>query len=455
MIRGVRARTTATAAALVAVVLVLAGISLVIGQRHTLTDNVDEVLQRQFATVAGYIDTGSLARPIPGQGDDDSFAQVIDGSGSIIAATTTSPRSLDIGLPAGDGATFRSLHIPHLDGEYRVLTQRHGDLTIRVGTPLDDVNDSVSALTRDLSIAVPATTLLLAGLVWLLVGRILRPVEDVRRQVAEISGSSLDRRVPDPRTRDEIARLVHTMNEMLERLEASSSRQQRFVADASHELRSPLARIRAELEVDMAHPGTADVVATRRLLLEETATLQRLVDDLLLLARIDSSGLPIRHELVDLDDIVMREVERTPASIDTNGVSAAQVGGDPTHLARVVRNLLDNARQHGGSAITVTLGEDRDQAILSVSDDGDGIPPAMHELVFERFARGDASRSASGGAGLGLGIAREIVTAHGGTIDIDPTHRPGPRFVVRLPLSDHRRARDVSGEQLDPTTMSS
>ena len=246
--------------------------------------------------------------------------------------------------------------------------------------------------------------------------------------------------MPEPATRDEIARLAQTMNLMLARLEASAARQQRFVADASHELRGPLARMRAELEVDMAQPDIADHPATRRSMLDETESLQRLVDDLLLLARSDGDGTLGRREAVDLDDVVMREVQRMrdaggPA-IDSSAVSAAQVMGDPAHLARVVRNLLDNARQHGGPSVTVSLVERGDQAVLTVSDDGGGIPDGLRERVFERFTRADDARVRMGhSSGLGLAISREIISGMGGSIALDAADGPGASFVVRLPLA--------------------
>lgn len=441
MVWGVRARTTVLATALVLVTLVVTGAALVASQRHTLTDTVDEVLQRQSATIADDVDAGGVPEVIEGQGDDDAFAQVIDPSGDVIAATTNAPGRLDVPLPDEGRTTFRSAEVPGGEGEYRVMSAWHDDVVILTATPLDDVNDSVATLTRGLAVAVPAATLLLAGLVWLLVGRVLRPVEQIRSQVAEISGSSLDRRVPVPTARDEVAGLAHTMNEMLARLESSAARQQRFVADASHELRSPLARMRAGLEVDIAHPQTADDDTTRRSLLEETGILQQLVDDLLLLARTDSRTDSSAYGTVDLDDVVMREVgctrESSRVAIDTSGVSAAQVVGDASDLARVVRNLLENAQQHGGSAVTVSLAEVDHEAVLSIADDGDGIPEHLQERVFDRFTRVDGARVRSNGFGLGLAIARETVCAMDGTITIDPEHRPGARFIVRLPLARH------------------
>ncbi|MDX6231740.1 MAG: hypothetical protein QOH68_708 [Nocardioidaceae bacterium] len=439
MVWGVRARTTLLAAALVLVTLALTGVALVAAQRHTLVASVDEALERHGSAIAKQVDERTLSDVLSDQGDDDAFSQVIDASGHVVAATTTSPRKLDVALPSGDMPVFRSVQVPGAEGEYRVMSVRHAGVVIRTATPLDDVNDGVATLVRGLSVAMPAAALLLAALVWILVGRVLSPVEQIRRQVAEISGSSLDRRVPEPATRDEVARLAQTMNGMLERLEASAARQQRFVADASHELRSPLARMRAELEVDMARPERADHEATQRSLLDETESLQRLVDDLLLLARSDGVSTLGSRGPVDLDDVVMREVQRIRDAggpvIDSSSVSAAQVVGDPAHLARVVRNLLENARQHGGPLITVTLVERAGQAVLTVSDNGEGIHQDLRERVFERFVRADDARVRSGhSSGLGLAISREIVTAMGGRIMLDAAH-PGASFVVMLPLA--------------------
>jgi len=440
MVWGVRARTTLLAATLVLIMLALTGAALVASQRHTLVESVDEGLEHHASAVSKQVDDGSIPEILASEGDDDAFAQVVDASGHLVAETTTSPGPLELALPEGGKPDFRSAHVPRAEGEYRVMSVRHEGVVIRTATPLDDVNDSVSTLIRGLSVAVPAATLVLAGLVWVLVGRVLSPVEQIRRQVAEISGSSLDRRVPEPATRDEVARLAQTMNLMLGRLEASSARQQRFVADASHELRGPLARMRAELEVDLAQPDSADHPATQQSVLDETVSLQRLVDDLLLLARSDGDDTPGRRGPVDLDDVVMREVRRVRdtggPTIDASAVSAAQVVGDPTHLALVVRNLLENARQHGGPSVTVSLTERDGQAVLTVSDDGAGITDDLRERVFERFARADDARVRSGhSTGLGLAISREIVSATGGSIALDPAHGPGASFVVELPLA--------------------
>jgi signal transduction histidine kinase len=231
---------------------------------------------------------------------------------------------------------------------------------------------------------------------------------------------------------------------MLDRLAGSAEQQRRFVADAAHELRSPLTRVRAELEVDAAHPESADLPATHASVLRETIALQQLVDDLLLLARGDAGALDVaRAGPVDLDDVVEQQaaVRRTGnRRIDTRGVAPVQVPGDGAQLARAVGNLLDNAVRHARGTVTVTLDGDDDSAVLTVADDGPGIPPDARDVVFARFTRLDDARSSrDGGAGLGLAIARDIAERHGGTRAFVADGTPGARFVLRLP-----------GERSDP-----
>ena len=229
------------------------------------------------------------------------------------------------------------------------------------------------------------------------------------------------------------------MNQMLARVEDSQQRQRRFAADASHELRTPLARIRAELEVDLAHPDQADPSATQRSVLGEVGILQEMVDDLLTLAR----GETTTSAPVDLDDLVFAEVaaQRRPdgPEIATAEVSAAQVTGDSRQLERVVRNVLENAVRHAGRIVTLALSETGGSAVLMVDDDGPGIAPEDRERVFDRFTRLDDARGrADGGFGLGLAISREIVVRHGGTLTIDGAPGGGARFVVTLPLTADR-----------------
>jgi signal transduction histidine kinase len=227
------------------------------------------------------------------------------------------------------------------------------------------------------------------------------------------------------------------MNTMLGRLEDAAIRKRRFVADASHELRSPLAGMRSQLEVDLAHPDRADWQATERDLLEETLHMQRLVEDLLDLADLDENPTPGRHDLLDVDEVVLAEVRRISTRgkvvVDARHVTAAQVTGDASALGRAVRNLLDNAERHAIRTVTVDVVDEGTNVRIAVSDDGAGVAEEDRERIFERFARADQSRAREqGGRGLGLAIASDIVTAHGGTLELVDSER-GATFVISLP----------------------
>ena len=292
-------------------------------------------------------------------------------------------------------------------------------------------------MTRTLAITVPAVVFLLGVLTWWLIGRVLRPVDTMRAQMAEITASNLGGRIPEPGTGDEIDRLARTMNETLARVEDAVRHQQRFVADASHELRSPLTRIRTELEVDLSQPDqAADPIATERSVLAETIGLQRLVDDLLHLARSDAAATEFAGVSVDLDDIVLSEarwlVERGQVIVDSRHVSAANVTGVPSQLTRAVQNLLDNAERHASTTVTITLAETDGHARLTVSRRRRRDSGRQAGEVFERFTRLDEARTRdAGGTGLGLAITRDIVERHGGTIRL--ADGPITTFVVELP----------------------
>jgi len=284
---------------------------------------------------------------------------------------------------------------------------------------------------------LPPLLALLAVASWVLVGRALRPVEAIRAEVADISGRALDRRVPVPPNRDEIGRLASTMNEMLDRLQAASERQRKFVADASHELQSPIAALRTQLEVAIAQPATTDWAATSSDLLAESRHMERLVRDLLFLARSDGEESVRRIEPVDLDDIVLEEATRLRSSarvgVDASGVSAAPLSGNRDELTRLVRNLLENAEHHAESRVRIRLSAEGHEIILMVEDDGPGVAPAERERIFQRFTRLDEARSRhNGGTGLGLAIVKEITERHGGTVCVENA-APGARFAVRLP----------------------
>jgi signal transduction histidine kinase len=232
------------------------------------------------------------------------------------------------------------------------------------------------------------------------------------------------------------------MNALLDRLEASSAQQARFVSDASHELRSPLASVRTRLEVALRQPDAANWPALASSVLAENARMERMVRDLLFLARADAGVARPPTTTVDLDDVVLQEIESartfSPVPISAAGVSAARVGGHPDHLRRVAANLLDNAQRHAATSVAATVGVEGGDAVIRITDDGPGIAPEDRERVFERFTRLDDARTRNdGGSGLGLALVREIVTDHGGRVSIGRANDGGGTVVeVRLPLHE-------------------
>ncbi|MEO6651048.1 MAG: HAMP domain-containing sensor histidine kinase [Ilumatobacteraceae bacterium] len=449
--RSIRWRITAIAAAIALVVLALVAVIVVTVVGSELRQNLDRSLAQRADQIeaAALIDAGPA---LANSASQDRFAQVLDGDGVVLFSTDNVA-----GLPAladlpSDRQEARSRSdVPIEDDLYRVLVRRFdvvgGTQYVVVGENVDDVADSVRALELTLALAFPAAALVLAGSVWRLVGRTLRPVEDIRRQVAEVGLEDLDRRVPTPGTDDEIDRLATTMNDMLDRLENSAIRQQRFVADVSHELRTPLTRMRTSIEVDRADPA-ADLRGTLDSVLDDSIDMQQLVEDLLFLARHDAGSTPIRADLVDLDVVVFDEVQDLRATvsngpqIDIGGVTAIGTVGDDRQLRRLVRIILANATRYASSRVDVSLEGGPIDVTITVTDDGPGIAPADRDRVFERFVRLDESRDRGrGGTGLGLAIASDIANVHGGTIRItDRPGGPGTRVVVTLPATNRRYA---------------
>jgi signal transduction histidine kinase len=324
----------------------------------------------------------------------------------------------------------------------RTVQTPSGPATIHIAAPRDDISDSVATLRQSLLVAVPVAAGVLALLTWVIVGRTLRPVERIRAEVAAIDGADLHRRVPVPSADVEIGRLATTMNDMLARVEQAQARQRRFVADASHELRSPLTRMRTELEVDLEHPTTADPAATQRSVLEEVIGLQQLVDDLLVLARSDSWRSTVAAAgPIAIGDVVADVVHRVRSpdglAVEVAVAGRAVVTGLPGELARAISNVLDNAIRHARTTVRLSVGSDDGSVAVVVEDDGPGIPVVDAERVFERFARLDAARNVDdGGAGLGLSIARDIVERHGGRLIVDTSFEQGARLVITLPSVD-------------------
>ncbi|XYH95703.1 ATP-binding protein [Sorangium sp. So ce1128] len=318
--------------------------------------------------------------------------------------------------------------------QLRVVSPAEGQLTAIAMTPLADVLHAIEMLTRVLAVGIPALVILLTAAAWALIGRTLRPVRDMTLRAAGIADATMGERLAVPPTFDEVAELGRTLNGMLDRLADGARRQRVFVSDASHELRSPIAAVRASLEVSLAHPDRADPSAVQRGLLAEILRLEALVADLLALARLDEQRAP-PHDEIDLDDVVLEEAARARAvPIDTRGVTATKVRGDRRGLEHLVRNLLDNAARYAASRVTVTAEIDEHEVVLRVDDDGPGIPEQDRARVFERFTRVASSRSRdAGGAGLGLALVQRITDQHGGAVRAGRSPQGGARLEVRLP----------------------
>jgi signal transduction histidine kinase len=445
----VRVRITLLASLVVATALAIGALALLAVLRESLERNTDDAARARAHDVAALAAANALTSPLTATGDD-GVVQVVDAHGTVVAATANARRRpITSFLPGGSAPVVRIVSgVP--DGQererYRVWMLRarsaDGPVTVYVGTSLETVPETIATMRRALLLGLPPLLALLAVGTWLLVGRALRPVESIRARVADISDRALDRRVPEPAVDDEIGRLARTMNAMLDRLESSSRRQRSFVGDASHELQSPLAAFRAQLEVALAHPETTDWVTTARDLLDDSDRMERLVRDLLFLARDDTASPDPPGDLVDLDDVVLEEATRlrahAAAGIDTSRVSAAPVRGSRDELTRMVRNLLENADRYAASVVRVEVGLDGGQAELVVEDDGPGVPAQAQERIFDRFVRIDDNRSReTGGTGLGLAIVRAIAERHHGTVLLDDgasATASGARFVVRLPV---------------------
>ena len=313
-----------------------------------------------------------------------------------------------------------------------------GPATVQVAASLEDAGEAVDAVAPALWLGFVAVLAIVGITTWALTGRALRPVEEMRSRADQISAAALDRRLPLPQATDELRSLAITLNAMLERLEQSAIRQRRFVADASHELKSPLTAMRAMVDVAARDPG----VAQPELLTDldvELDRMQRLVADMLYLARSDESPEARDHAAIDLEQIVAAEAaalrSRSSVVVDTSGLYPVRINGDRTRIAQLVRNLTDNAARHAASTVWLGTARRRDEAVVLVRDDGPGIPEEDRRRVFERFVRLDESRARdTGGAGLGLAVARSIARDHGGELVL-ASATGGAAFEARFPAS--------------------
>jgi signal transduction histidine kinase len=447
----VRAKTTLLATAVVAVVLVAAVAGLAYAVERTLTNRLQA---KGAALVDAVIDHLQAGTPPPEAlegalgstttsgtaGDVPTYVALLDREGHPVfgsgfftmpgmmedgeGVTTTGPPWGTPSVRVGSSNLTVAQRSIEIDGEL---------LLVVAASPLAEVVRSVEAIIRTSMVGVPLLIVLVGAVTWTAMGRTLRPIERIRAEVEELSSHTLDRRVPVPATDDEVAWLADTMNRMLARLEAASTRQREFISDASHELRSPVAAIRAELEVALAHPTASSLHDVATGVLNETGRMERIVADLLLLARIDEDAAPAA-ETVDIGRLTRQAARLVDVAIDVHVNDGLLVTGNEGELASVVRNLLDNAARHTASSVTVAATARDNTVIITVDDDGPGIPPADRERVFQRFTRLEPARSRSdGGVGLGLAVVDRVVRHHSGSVEVTDSPAGGARLQVVFP----------------------
>lgn len=442
----VRSALAAGAVVLVSFVVVAATVTAVLYRQ--LMSDVDAVADRRAMDVVaglrvdpvGELDAGLLAT------DTQIVAvQVLDDSGNVVRSSAEPPRE---SKESRGERVYSAIVSDQEDGEpVRIgmrTAQRDGrDYTVMVEAGSAAATATVQDVGRLLAAAMPLVVLGAAVTTFVLVRRSLRSVEAIRAQVADISAHDLSGRVPVPLHRDEVAKLALTMNEMLGRIESGQAAQRRFVGDASHELRSPLATIISALELGLVHPELPQRQLTQEMVLPEAQRMQLLIDDLLMLARADERGMPMRREDVDLDDLAATEArrcERLGGPSLSADLRPTRILGDEAALARVLRNLIDNAVRHACSRVDIAVWRQDGSAFVVVADDGPGIPAQDRTRVFERFVRLDSDRSrAGGGSGLGLAIVAEIIAAHRGSVSAGERAGGGAVLTVQLPAAESRR----------------
>jgi signal transduction histidine kinase len=442
--RSTRVRVALFAALASALVLGLGSYWFVQSLRSGLELAAVRVANEKVAAVAGLLEAGvrpvDVARQLDyggyqisrGKGADSGCPERLDQTGTVVGKAMVYGPDCVVGMP-----------FPIDGGIHSVTGTKDGKHFVQAETPLDPVGlETVSAAERILWGGVPGAALFIGGVAWFAVRRSLRAVGAIRAEVDGVRAADLGRRVPVPSSGDEITELAVTMNEMLARLDRSVQRQSQFTADASHELRTPLASLRTQLEVQLAHPDRLDWRRSCENAVLDVTRMEALTGDLLLLSKLDADQ-HARHEPVALADLVTRHAAARPprdgVEVTTEIEATPVVRGHPGRLERVLRNLADNAERHAKSRVTITLAVSGGQAVLSVQDDGPGIPAEDRERVFDRFVRLDDDRAREdGGSGLGLAIAAEIARTHGGTLNVADNvgaGLSGARLELRLPLA--------------------
>lgn len=445
---GVRWQATVAAAAVVAVALLFATLALVALLQHSLTTNLEStltaVVDEDTRTLRAQGMT-ALASSEADRGADSILVQVLDDSGAVVYTSEPARTRAQSTLRPQPAETLTSgrrlLPLPwDLAGPLVVakgVQTSAGSFVVMAATSQRPVEEAVTTTALLLAAGVPLLTALAGMVTWWRVGRTLASVDSIREQVERIEAANLTDRVPVPPTHDEIARLASTMNGMLRRLEVSDRTQRQFFADASHELRSPLATLAASLELAQHDDTGLSWLELAPVLGTETERMARIVDDLLLLSKVDNRALALAADDVDLDDLAQLECRRLQQVSSFRvalNATPVRVRGDGHQLGRLLRNLIDNAAGSARSQVRVTVAREGKAALVRVEDDGPGIKPDDRERVFERFVRLDESRSRrSGGSGLGLAIAREIASAHHARLSVQASALGGAAFELRWP----------------------
>jgi signal transduction histidine kinase len=439
-------RLRVTAAFALAMAAVLAGTALFLYVRlgSHLSTALDRELRVRAQDLAALASDPSASLPASRFIEHgESYAQVLDPDGRIVKATVPLDRVPLLDAPQLARARQQQFHldkraVPGLDEPSRLFATSVGRNVLVVGATTQDRAETLAELRNELLIAGPIALLLASAAGYLLAGFALRPVESMRRRAAAISAETPGERLPVPRTGDELERLGETLNEMLARLEAALERERGFVADAGHELRTPLAILRTELELALRQAGSADELkeAIGRSA-HEVDRLSQLAEGLLLIARSEEGGLSLRVERVDVDELFARVLRRVGSRAHAEGkrVAAlpadAAVDGDPVRLEQAIVNLVDNALRYGGADVVLAASAANGSLELHVRDDGAGFPDEFLTRAFERFSRADTARG-RGGAGLGLAIVRTIAEAHGGSAHA-ANREPGADVWLELP----------------------
>ncbi len=447
-VRGVRARSTIASVLVVAAALVGGSAVFVVVLQRALVSTVEQAATGRATEVAARVADGGvegLQPELVRTTREGQIVQVVDAGGQVVATSSAraSERPLSSIRPAVGAVQVQSSRAPLLDDDDPYLVVAEGvaaagsRYTVVVGAPVRAQQESARTALSLLLLGIPLLLLLAGVATWWSVGRALLPVERIRTRVARFGDARAEPPIDVPDSGDEIARLAATMNDMLSRLAEGQRTQRRFVADASHELRSPLATLAASIEFAATDPSGRTWSQMAPVLVAEVARMGRLVSDLLLLASVDEHAVTSTWGDVDLDDLLddeLRRLRARPTLSVTADVVPLRVTGDRARMGQVLANLCDNAARHAHSAVTLTSRRDGEDAVVVVQDDGEGIPGPDRDRVFGRFVRLDVSRHRSaGGSGLGLAIVLEIVRSHGGTVVVDEAPGGGCRVEVRLP----------------------